>query len=1210
MSAIDFLKNKPIIKGQRQNKIIIQKPTKIVEEVQAEEPVNLEGDEVEGRVEVEEQLEKKQEELKPFIKFVDKTKDKNADIFDINAFRRGLVEHKLVKVYEKNPMTVQNEPPVVEEEQLQPAAEQPIAEQPIAEQPIAQVKTIKRPQNLTKRRRVVFVEEPTAEQTAVQEVVQAPVTTAPVLEEGAVIKKGVRMVKKEIAKPLTFDVKGRFPPHPSNINIRSSSYYMNNREMFIKFINRIFQPYKRELEENIENISCDSIGQNAGEFSLLTHQKIVRDYINLYTPYRGLLLYHGLGSGKTCTSIAIAEGMKTSKKVIVMVPASLRRNYMEELKKCGDAIYKRNQYWEWISTENNSNKTNLETLSRVLNLPEEYVKKQRGAWLINVSKPANFDTLSTEQKKTLNLQLDEMISSKYKFINYNGLRNKALSDLTNGYKTNLFDDAVVIIDEGHNLISRIVNKIKKGYSLGKKTTKKKEEGVEGQDQEETDESGLPKPLSLKLYEYLMSAQNAKVIILSGTPVINYPNEFGVLFNILRGYIKTWKIPLNVTTTEKIDKDTLTQMFRDGNEKGLDYLDYSPSTKILTITHNPFGFHNSYTDIRGVYNGVVYDSSYKVTDTAFISRVISILNGRGIDVNPSQVKVLMQKALPDTFDTFMGQYIDENSLQLKNVDGMKRRVVGLSSYFRSAQEGLLPKYEKETDYHLVKVPMSDYQFELYERERKKERKTEKSQKQGKKTTTNLKNDIYKEATSSYRIFSRLRCNYAVENRPYPRITQGQDEEEETDGVVEQLRNAEKKRNDYDLSNEAEAEIEGDDLLNDLGGVGYMEQIQQTLRNINENPAKYLSPDGLKKYSPKFLKMLENIQNPNHPGLHLVYSQIRTLEGIGIFSLVLEHNGFNRFQIKRGANGEWDMVGRDGQPLQQEGLEEINIADIGTATQRKPTFVLYTGTESAEEKEIVRNIYNGDWKDVPTNIVNRLTKIAPNNNMGEVIKVFMITSSGSEGINLRNTRYVHIMEPYWHPVRQEQVIGRARRICSHKSLPKELQTVEVFMYLTVFSQEQLDPRGRFKDVTIELKKFDKSKLDAGKYITSDENLYEISEIKSRFVSQLTDSIKQTSFDCSIYSGTNCLSFGNDSNSKAFSYVPNYLEQADDRTAALNRQQQVVTYKVFTALNGRQYKVKNLEIGVPGVYDIYDNVENPTVEVGTYEILNNGQAKVNIF
>ena len=44
----------------------------------------------------------------------------------------------------------------------------------------------------------------------------------------------------------------------------------------------------------------------------------------------------------TCTSIAIAEGMKESKRVIIMTPASLRTNYMEELKKCGDLFYKKN----------------------------------------------------------------------------------------------------------------------------------------------------------------------------------------------------------------------------------------------------------------------------------------------------------------------------------------------------------------------------------------------------------------------------------------------------------------------------------------------------------------------------------------------------------------------------------------------------------------------------------------------------------------------------------------------------------------------------------------------------------------------------------------------------------------------------------------------------------------------------------------------------
>ena len=126
------------------------------------------------------------------------------------------------------------------------------------------------------------------------------------------------------------------------------------------------------------------------------------------------------------------------------------------------------------------------------------------------------------------------------------------------------------------------------------------------------------------------------------------------------------------------------------------------------------------------------------------------------------------------------------------------------------------------------------------------------------------------------------------------------------------------------------------------------------------------------------MLENIQDPEHIGLHLVYSQFRTLEGIGIFTMVLEQNGFTRFKIKKNASGEWEL-------------------DISEENMGKPTFALYTGTESAEEKEVIRNIFNSDW-DEGTPITNELKQIANNNFMGELIKVLMITASGSEGINM--------------------------------------------------------------------------------------------------------------------------------------------------------------------------------------------------------------------
>ena len=102
-----------------------------------------------------------------------------------------------------------------------------------------------------------------------------------------------------------YSVGERMPQQKPKVKILASNYYMNNRQVFVNFITSLFGPYRKELIQDKKTFSCD----NSGDFSsLLTHQNIVRDYVNLYTPYRGLLLYHGLGSGKTCSSIAIAEG--------------------------------------------------------------------------------------------------------------------------------------------------------------------------------------------------------------------------------------------------------------------------------------------------------------------------------------------------------------------------------------------------------------------------------------------------------------------------------------------------------------------------------------------------------------------------------------------------------------------------------------------------------------------------------------------------------------------------------------------------------------------------------------------------------------------------------------------------------------------------------------------------------------------------------------
>jgi hypothetical protein len=384
-------------------------------------------------------------------------------------------------------------------------------------------------------------------------------------------------------------------------------------------------------------------------------------------------------------------------------------------------------------------------------------------------------------------------------------------------------------------------------------------------------------------------------------------------------------------------------------------------------------------------------------------------------------------------------------------------------------------------------------------------------------------------------------------------------------------------DIDANLRDKEELEGDELLATMGGADYKTAIVQAYEYLKKYKSQYLVPGKLEIYSPKFLAMLENISSPDYRGLHLVYSQFRSMEGIGIFSLVLEANGFAQFKIKKTGIDSWEL--------------NMSEEEMG-----KPTFALYTGTEDAEEREIIRNIFNGMWDNIPNNIAAQLRRKSADNNLGEIVKVLMITSAGSEGINLRNTRYVHIMEPYWHPVRVEQVIGRARRICSHKDLPLELQTVEVFMYIMQFTQAQLDSEFAME---LRIKAQDKSKLAPYPPQTSDQKLYEISNIKEQLSSQLLKGIKEASIDCATFTKSNtkeglvCMSFNN-AKASDFSYNPNYSQDQNDAVAAINR--------TTIEWDAREFIVSPLEkyilrMDTNQLYE-YDNVKdvmaNPAIQL----------------
>lgn len=1010
--------------------------------------------------------------------------------------------------------------------------------------------------------------------------------------------------KTEVANvSLNESMKLKLPQKDDMIVMKKPSYYMNNRQVFTQYINKIFAPHREELNKSESTFSCDSLDRSE-EFKLLIHQRIVRDYLNIYTPYRGLLLYHGLGSGKTCSSIAISEaynglspialgeGMTQGQQVVVLVPASLRTNFYEELKKCGNPIFKKNQYWKFVSVSDDTKTMEerlqlAEQLSTALQLPLQFIQDQKGAFMVDTKKETNYDKLSGTDKRLLDKQINAMIEHKYLVLNYNGIRKDKLNELTNNFKTNPFDNKVVIIDEAHNFISRVVNKIGKERQNAK-----------------------PKFISTQLYDLLMSASNTRIVLLTGTPIINYPNEIGILYNILRGYIKSWRIPYDQKENKKaINFQMVDQIMK--THGLLDYLEVT--TNEIIITRNPYMFTNTFYENNYVGVKAKHESAKDIKDDkTFLDKVLRLLQENEVVISKGRVKVEKTKALPDRLDKFQEMFIDSTTGVLKHENIFKRRILGLTSYFRSAQETLMPSYDESNDYYPVKIEMSDYQMSKYEQVRLQEITLEKKSRQ--RRLKNRTKELYEDATSSYRIFSRAFCNFVFPDeigRPMPgedttitNVVENVTDEDDLDAVgAEQRKQNIDGRHAEDDVDEGEQRTEnvntnrdgdenkGEAILEDKkrriskNMAEYQQRIQHTLDHLESNSASLLTPEALKIYSPKFLHILETVLDRTYVGSHLLYSQFRTLEGIGIFSLVLQANGFTPFKLKRNAKQEF-------------------VLDIPREKRiKKRMFALYTGTETVEEKEALRNIFNGQWETLSTPLQEELREIHGNNMYGEIIKMFMITSSGAEGISLKNVRYVHIMEPYWHPVRKEQVIGRARRICSHDRLPESERNIKVFLYMMTFSESQLKSKLSPKVRKSDISKF--GNASEKRPLTSDESLGEIMNIKENISKNLLKAMKEASMDCGIHLKANleesleCFSFGNVMNSKVFSYRPNIMYEDRDSHIDMKNKKTVDWGAVEKVIDGKRYALRLDENNKPTnmLYDIETFLlakKHPNVEV----------------
>ena len=215
----------------------------------------------------------------------------------------------------------------------------------------------------------------------------------------------------------------------------------------------------------------------ARKIKLRSYQALLSNFINPETPYRGLLVFHGTGTGKTCIAIKIAEGFKKmiqqyGTKILILVPGPLiADSWRSQLLSCTQETYME------IEKNYNDNRTH-----------EKNTKKG----IMNAMQYYKIMSYTSFVKKTLGNKVIEYVKGKQKYVrNEKGeyireISSDAIHDLSN---------TLCIVDEAHQLT--------------------------GNDRGEALKSMLKKSINMKL------------LLLTATPMKNLADDVVELLNYLR-----------------------------------------------------------------------------------------------------------------------------------------------------------------------------------------------------------------------------------------------------------------------------------------------------------------------------------------------------------------------------------------------------------------------------------------------------------------------------------------------------------------------------------------------------------------------------------------------------------------------------------------------------------------------------------------------------
>lgn len=160
------------------------------------------------------------------------------------------------------------------------------------------------------------------------------------------------------------------------------------------------------------------------------------------------------------------------------------------------------------------------------------------------------------------------------------------------------------------------------------------------------------------------------------------------------------------------------------------------------------------------------------------------------------------------------------------------------------------------------------------------------------------------------------------------------------------------------------------------------------------SKHIIEDKLATYSAKYAKLFKKIRKGN---LAFIYADFTNEYGIASIVKCMKQFGYK------------------------------NYLEDGPGKKR---YAMFTGDQTMKEKADIRRVFNS----------------AENDNAGQ-LQVIIGSPAIKSGVNLTRVREVHILNPYWNWSHLMQVMGRAIRFCSHKTLPRDMRFVDIYIYCAV-------------------------------------------------------------------------------------------------------------------------------------------------------------------